>query len=67
MGWRSPDPPVLSLKPEAARLVWVFREMLYGLLLAAWEPSHFSESDCAVGSVLFLQRFGLYFTPLVVS
>lgn len=59
-------PLVLALKPEAARLVWVFCEMVYGLLLVAWEPSHFSETDCAVGSVLFLRRFGLYFTSVVV-
>lgn len=46
--------------------VWGFCEMLYGLLLVAWEPNNFSETDCAVGSVLFLQRFGPYFTSLVV-
>lgn len=66
MGWRSSGPRVFALKPEAARLVWVFCEMLYGLLLVAWEPNNFSETDCAVGSVLFLQRFGPYFTSLVV-
>lgn len=66
MGWRSSGPLVVALKPEAARLVWVFCEMLYGLLFVAWEPSHFSETDCAAGSILFLWRFGLYFTSLVV-
>lgn len=40
--------------------------MLYGLLLVAWGPRNFSETDCAVGSILFLQRFGPYFTSLVV-
>lgn len=59
------SPLVLALKPEAARLVWVFSELLYGLLLVAREPSHLSATDSAVGSVLFLQQFGQYFTSLV--
>lgn len=65
MSQRSSGPLVLALKPEAARLVWVFSELLYGLLLAAWEPSHLSAIDSAVGSILFLQLLGQYFTSFI--
>lgn len=66
MGRRSPGPPILAVKPGAAGRVWAFCEMLYGLLLVAWELNHFSQTDCAIGSALFLQRPGLCFTSLVV-
>lgn len=65
MGQRSSGPLVLALKPEASRLIWVFSEMLYGLLFVAWELSLLSATDSAVGSVIFLQQFGQYFTSLV--
>lgn len=61
MAQRPSGPLVLASKSEVARLVWVFSELLFGLLLVAWEPSHFSATDSAVGSVLFLQWLGQHF------